>query len=88
MNSTSLQDFVAQVRRSQRISFGDLRRLQRDILPGRLASREDAELMLSADRAAHKADPDWSAYLISTVRDFVVWGMPPSAPSTRRRRSG
>ena len=25
----------------------------------------------------HKADPDWSAYLVSTVRDFVVWGMPP-----------
>lgn len=24
-----------------------------------------------------KADPDWTAYLVSTIRDFVVGGMPP-----------
>jgi hypothetical protein len=77
MNSTSLQEFVSRVREARRISFGDLRRLQRDILPGRLTTREDAELLLSLDRTVHKADPDWTVYLVSTVRDFVVWGMVP-----------
>jgi hypothetical protein len=78
MNSTSLQEFVSRAREARRISFGDLRRLQRDILPGRLTTREDAELLLSLDRAVDKADPDWTAYLIGAVRDFVVWGMAPT----------
>jgi hypothetical protein len=41
--------------------------LQRDILPGRLAAQEDAELLLSLDRVVEKADPDWASYLVSTV---------------------
>ncbi len=77
MDSTSLQDFISHAREARRIRFGDLRRLQRDILPARLTTREDAELLIALDAAVQRTDPDWSDYLVGTVRDFVVWGLPP-----------
>jgi hypothetical protein len=75
--TSSLRDFIGQVRATKRLSFGDLRRLQRDILPGRIATLEEAELLISLDRAVERADADWSDYLTVAVRDFVVWGLPP-----------
>lgn len=77
MNSPSLREFVDHALLTRRIRFGDLRRLQRDILPARIASREEAEMLLHLDRAVRSADRDWCDYLVATVRDFVVWGMPP-----------
>jgi hypothetical protein len=82
---SSLREFVDQARQSKRLSFGDLRRLQRDIFPGRITSREEAELLISLDRAVEKADADWSDYLIRTVRDFVVWGLPPIGAVDREK---
>src|SRR5215210_4403266 len=64
--------------RPARIGFGDLRRLQRDILPARLTTRDEAEALIALDRSVTRADPDWSNYLVGTVRDFVVWGLPPA----------
>ncbi len=77
MHSTSLREFVSHARQAGRIRFGDLRRLQRDILPARLTTREEAEALIALDRAVTRADPDWSNYLVGTVRDFVVWGLAP-----------
>ncbi len=78
MNSTtSLRDFVSHARESGRIRFADLRRLQRDILPARITTCEEAELLIALDRAVRTADRDWSDYLVVTVRDFVIWGIPP-----------
>ena len=77
MNSTSLRDFVSHTLEDKRIRFGDLRRLQRDILPARITTREEAEMLIELDRAVERADPDWREYLIATVRDFVVWGFAP-----------
>jgi hypothetical protein len=39
MITVSLSEFAAKVRQKNRISFGDVRRLQRDILPDGIASR-------------------------------------------------
>ncbi len=78
MHSTSLRDFVSHARQAGRIRFGDLRRLQRDILPARLTTREDAEALITLDRSVTRADPDWANYLVGTVRDFVIWGLPPA----------
>jgi hypothetical protein len=77
MNSPSLREFVSHALDAKRIRFGDLRRLQRDILPARIASREEAQMLIDLDRAVRLADRDWSDYLVATVRDFVVWGLPP-----------
>ncbi len=77
MHSTSLCDFVSHARQAGRIRFGDLRRLQRNILPARLTTREEAEALIALDRGVQRADPDWTNYLVGAVRDFVVWGLPP-----------
>jgi hypothetical protein len=78
MTSSSLREFVSHTREAGCIRFADLRRLQRDILPGRIATREEAELLLTLDRVIRKADRDWKDYLVGAVRDFVVFGMEPT----------
>jgi hypothetical protein len=76
--STSLRDFVCRALEKKRISFADLRRLQRDILPARITTREEAEILLALDRTVDRADRGWRDYLIKAVRDFVIWGSPPA----------
>src|SRR5215218_8500223 len=76
--STSLRDFVCRALENRRISFGDLRRLQRDILPARITAREEAEVLLALDQTLDKADRGWREYLIRAVGDFVVWGSEPA----------
>ena len=78
MSGTPLQDFVCRTLEHKRISFGDLRRLQRDILPDRITTREEAEILLALDRTLDRADRGWRDYLIRAVRDFVIWGSPPA----------
>ena len=67
MHSTSLRDFVTHARQTGRIRFGDLRRLQRDILPARLTTRDEAEALIALDHSVTKADPDWTNYLVGTA---------------------
>ncbi len=78
MSGTSLRDFVSQALDHKRISFGDLRRLQRDILPTRITTRQQAEALIELDRSVDRADRDWRDYLTTTVRDFVIWGSLPA----------
>ena len=78
MGGTSLCDFVSHALVHKRISFGGLRRLQRDILPARITTREQAEMLIALDRSVDRADRDWRDYLSATVRDFVIWGSLPA----------
>jgi hypothetical protein len=73
----SLQDFISSVRSAGRIRFADMRRLQRDVLPARLTTCEQAEALIALDRELQSTDPDWRDYLVLLVRDFIVWGMEP-----------
>src|SRR3954464_3298259 len=72
MSRASLREFISSVLVRKRLRFGDLRRLQRDVLPTGIATREEAEALITLDQALSKADVDWPAYLITAVRDFVV----------------
>lgn len=81
--SVTLSQFVARAVADDRILFGDLKRLQRDILPARITSRAEAEMLLHLDAAVHKADRDWTVYLTTNVRDFVVWGLSPAGAVDR-----
>jgi hypothetical protein len=56
MSNTSLCTFVSKVRSNNRIRFGDLRRLQRDILPRGLSTQHEAEALLDLDRSIERAD--------------------------------
>jgi hypothetical protein len=73
MTNNALCEFVSKASDRSRINFGDVRRLQRKILPDGVMSREEAELLIALDRSVTKADPSWTEYLVATIVDFVVW---------------
>ena len=75
--STTLRDFVLNAVEMNRIRFADLRRLQRDILPYRITTRQEVEMLLSLDATVERADRDWRQYLIPAVAQYVVWGLEP-----------
>ena len=75
MDTTPLCVFVNKVTTSNRIVFGDLRRLQRDVLPRGASSRQEIEALLSLDSIG-QVDEDWPEYLVDTVVRFVL-SMPP-----------
>src|SRR5215203_3163894 len=75
--STTLRDFVLNAVEMNCIRYADLRRLQRDILPVRITTTEEAEMLLSLDATVERADRDWREYLVPAVAQFVVWGMEP-----------
>jgi hypothetical protein len=71
MDTTPLCVFVSKVTATNRIVFGDLRRLQRDVLPSGPTSREAIEILLSLDRVGQVGE-DWPGYLVRTVKEFVL----------------
>ena len=72
MHVTSLRVFVDRLSEAQRLGFGDLRRLQRDILPNGPESRDDVEALLALDLALERADRGWPEYLVVAVKGFVI----------------
>ena len=57
MGTSTLRQFVSRALAGKRISFGDLQRLQRDVLPGGLTSREEAEALMALDQAVTLIHP-------------------------------
>jgi hypothetical protein len=78
MERPELSDFVQQVISRGRITYGDIKRLQRKVLPDGVMTREEAEALLILDRTVERMDPTWAAYLSDTIVDFVVWGSRPT----------
>jgi hypothetical protein len=68
----SLRVFVDRLSEAQRLGFGDLRRLRRDILPNGPQSRDDVEALLALDLALERADRGWPEYLVEAVKGFVI----------------
>src|SRR3954469_19084619 len=65
----SLRKFVARVLRAKRITYGDVRQLQLEILADGLSTRDEAEALIALDHAVPKADPAWAGYLVTVVVD-------------------
>ena len=78
MINSSLQAFASNVQKAGRISFGDVKRLQGDILPDGICSREEAELLLTLDQIVSRADRAFADWLVAMMVDFVVWGLRPT----------
>lgn len=78
MSKVSLSEFVRRLRQKGRISFGDVQRLQRDVLPDGIGARQEAELLIELDRHVSRADDAWSGFLIATLVEFVVWAERPT----------
>src|SRR5215207_11408857 len=78
MINSSLQTFANKVQEAGCIRFGDVKRLQRDILPDSISSREEAELLLSLAQTVGRADCAFGDWLVAMMMNFVVWGMRPT----------
>lgn len=69
---SKLQDFVTYAVGKNRITFGDVRRLQRDYLPDGISSYEDVKTLLSLDASIERTDRAWTSWLVSAVFEFAV----------------
>jgi hypothetical protein len=78
MVNSSLQTFINKVQAAGRISFGDVHRLQRGILPDGISAREEAELLLTLAQTVGRADRAFGDWFVAMMVDFVVWGMRPT----------
>src|SRR5258705_2702847 len=73
MENSKLQDFVTIPVLHTRITFGDVRRLQRDYLPHGVTNREQVEMLLQLDGMIDRADRAWADWLVAAVFDFAVF---------------
>ncbi len=74
-----LNGMVAEIEHRGRIGFGDVRRLERDILPNGVTCRAEAEVLIRLDRAASRADRAWNEWFVAVMVDYVVWSERPTA---------
>jgi hypothetical protein len=72
MNNTKLQDFVTNAAARGRVTFGDVRRLQRDYLPGGITSCDEAEMLIRLDGVVSRADRAWAGWLVTAILDFAA----------------
>jgi hypothetical protein len=82
MDTAPLTLFARKVSTNGRLLFADLRRLQRDILPNGIATREEAEILLSLDHLG-RLDQAWLPYLVDAVTTFVSAEAPNLETDTR-----
>ena len=67
MSTGRLQDFATSVIARGQITFGDVRRLQRDYLPGGITTREEAEILIALSDRLVRADRAWAQWLVAAL---------------------
>jgi hypothetical protein len=72
MSTGRLQEFATSVTARGQLTFGDVRRLQRDCLPGGITNREDAELLIALSDTLVRADKAWAEWLVAALARYVV----------------
>src|SRR4051794_20545347 len=78
MINSSLQAFANKVQAAGRISFGNVTRLQRDIIPDGTSTRAEEEHHITLAQNVDRADRAFADWLVATMVDFVVWGTRPT----------
>jgi hypothetical protein len=72
MINGKLQDFATSAMARTQISFGDVRRLQRNCLPLGITTRDEAESLIALNATLVRADKAWAAWLVPALADFVT----------------
>ena len=72
MINGGLQEFLCNVAAKGNITYGDVRRLQRDYLPGGIMNCEELELLTSANTKLFRADKAWTQWLVASIVEFIV----------------
>jgi hypothetical protein len=71
MINGNLREFVGNVMARGQVGYGDVRRLQRDYLPGGVTNREELELLSSLNATLVRADKTWAKWFVPSVAEFV-----------------
>jgi hypothetical protein len=74
----SLEIFVDAAIKSGTISADDVRHLQRDIMTDGIESRDECDVLIALDRAVVDKAGAWSAFVVQSVVDYVVWTSRPT----------
>ena len=72
MTNIKLQEFVTNAAARGRLTFGDVRRLQRDYLPGGVSTCEEAQLLIGLEGKVVRADRAWADWLVTALVDFAL----------------
>jgi hypothetical protein len=72
MSTGRLHDFATSVIARGQVTFGDVRRLQRDCLPGGITNREDAELLVALSERLVRADKAWAQWLVAALASWLA----------------
>jgi len=72
MKNIKLEGFVTKTTIRSQITFGDVRRLQRDHLPDGVSTRQEAEILIRLDATVGRADKAWTDWLVAAIVDFAV----------------
>ncbi len=83
MICSELRDFVDHVMEQREICDADVNKLARDILPDGAGSQDVIDVLVALDRAMATPNANWSAFLVATVVDFVVWTSRPTGVVNR-----
>jgi len=71
MPTGRIQDFAASVLARGQVTFGDVRRLQRDYLPDGITTREDAEMLVALSDKLVRADRAWAQWLVAAIAHWL-----------------
>ena len=85
MIKSQLREFIERVVDTRTIAQDDVRFLVETVLEDGIGSRDEAEVLLSLERAL-AAPESFRAVLSALVVDFVVWGSRPTGTVTRLAR--
>jgi hypothetical protein len=72
MGNIFLHAFISKVRENRRLLYGDLQRLQRDVLPNGISTRAEAEALIALNGVLERSDEGWPGYLTGVVKEFVL----------------
>jgi len=72
INDLDLAGFVNGAIARSRITFGDVRRLQRDYLPGGIETRAQAEMLTALADGITDADRSWKQWFTATLADLAT----------------
>src|SRR5262245_58997916 len=83
MIKNSLREFIDGALDSGIIGEGDVARLHREILPNGITSREEAEVLISLDRALLRKCEMWNNTFVGSLVNFAVWASRPTGKIDR-----
>jgi hypothetical protein len=87
MISGPLELFINRAVERGEISLDDVKRLQRQVLPNGIAHEDEADVLIALDRIVGESHGTWTAFLVRSVADYVVWASRPTGYVDRTRAS-